>query len=237
MYPHQKRRLVVMTKLPLPGYSKTRIIPALGALGAAELARRFLFHTLEMSFNLDIDSWEIWTTPAPTDLRWKPLWEDLCPLMAPLPVTLWDQGEGDLGIRLMRAVKKANDEGYDVVVIGTDCPHLDASAIDRAFESLQSNDIVLYPSYDGGYVLIGLAHYSPQIFAEIPWSTSRVTEKTLERIGELGWRVSIGPTFRDIDEKEDLQVLYEFGARFLDVNSGAVDPKQEDPAPAVHPKQ
>lgn len=234
---HQKRRLMVMTKLPWPGHSKTRLIPALGAKGAAELAHRFLKHTLGVVFELKIESWEIWTSPSPQDPRWQPLWENWRGITGQYPVNFLDQGEGDLGARLIRGVQKGIREGYHVVVIGTDCPHLDEGVIVQAFEGLLSHDLVINPSLDGGYVLIGLKRYSPQIFTDIPWSTSAVTQKTLERVHELGWSVRIGKAFQDVDEKQDLPLLQDFGTKFLDGIYVTVEPKQEEPLPAVQPKQ
>lgn len=208
----QKNRMIVMLKLPAPGYAKTRLIPHLGERGAADLALKLLHHTLLLISHLKIDSVELWMSPAPSDPRWM----DIIDLshFGEQRISCHDQGQGDLGVRLERAARKGIDEGFNVSIIGTDCPFLNEQDLLESFERLLDKDVCIYPSFDGGYVLIGMRKFSPFIFSGIPWSTSAVTTETLDRIEHIGWTYSVGQTFQDIDEHPDLESLKKFGSKF-----------------------
>jgi glycosyltransferase A (GT-A) superfamily protein (DUF2064 family) len=105
------------------------------------------------------------------------------------------------------AARRACASGEHVLLIGTDCPQLDAVLLRRAAERLHDSDAVLYPTYDGGYVLLGLRRFDPRPFEQIPWSTAEVAGRTVERIRELGWSLAVGDTLHDVDEPEDLRWL------------------------------
>lgn len=110
-----------------------------------------------------------------------------------------DQGEGDLGARMLRAFKSVSP----AVLIGTDSPDLPDAILEQAFADLASNDLVLGPAEDGGYTLIGMNRPFPQLFNDIPWSTPDVMRLTLERARDL--KVSVLPKWYDIDTKADLE--------------------------------
>jgi rSAM/selenodomain-associated transferase 1 len=191
---------VVFAKAPVPGRVKTRLIPALGAAGAARLARRMLDHTLAQAVAAGIGPVELCATPAIAHPDWAGYH---------LPPDVWtsDQGEGDLGKRMARAARRHLDRGEPVLLIGTDCPALSPRRLRDAAQALENHDAALYPARDGGYPLLGLRSFHPSLFANIPWSTPAVAGRTLARLRALGWRPWVGPPLPDIDEPEDLDHL------------------------------
>ena len=186
-------RIVIFAKAPIPGHAKTRLIPALGPEGAAELARRMLFDTCREALAAAIGPVELCLAPHPD-------WSG----EIPPGVELTEQGEGDLGERLWRAALRA---GTPLLLIGTDCPDLDRKRLKAAARQLRSSDAVLHPAEDGGYALLGLNKLDPSVFTGIAWGTDAVARQTLERIGALGWSLHIGETLRDIDEPADLAFM------------------------------
>lgn len=200
MKPLQPTRIVIFAKAPLPGFAKTRLIPALGAQGAADLARRFLTHTVDAALAAQVGAVELCVSPAPTD----PVWQTFNLSQA---VQWTDQGEGDLGERMARAARRTLDAGESVLLIGTDCPELDAAQLQGAAHALQRSDATLLPTFDGGYVLLGLTRFHPSLFSGIAWSTASVAVETMSRMHALGWRVDRHATVHDIDEPADLQWL------------------------------
>jgi glycosyltransferase A (GT-A) superfamily protein (DUF2064 family) len=97
--------------------------------------------------------------------------------------------------------------GQPVLLIGTDCPALDPERLACAAAALDDHDLVINPASDGGYVLMGLARYVAEVFADMPWSTSTVAAETLRRAHRLGLRVCQLETLDDIDEPPDLAHL------------------------------
>ena len=194
-------RLIVFTRFPDPGGSKTRLIPALGAAGAAELHRQMVEHTLrwakELRDRLPL-SIEIRYTGRPLEpfRRWLG------------PNFLYsDQGDGDLGQRMLRSMQDAfRMKVKKVLLIGTDCPDLSANLAEGALILLNSSDLVLGPADDGGYYLIGLRRVIPQLFQEIPWGTEGVLRKTRQIAQAAKLSYSLLPSLPDVDRPEDLPV-------------------------------
>ena len=192
-------RIVIFAKAPVPGAAKTRLIPALGQEGAARLAARMLAETVAAAVAADLGEPELCATPPPGSLEWTPF---------RFPgVRLTDQGTGDLGERLARAASRVLAAGERVLLIGTDCPALDAARLRAAAEQLDPHDAVIHPTHDGGYALLGLRRFDPLLFSDIAWSTASVGAETIARIRALGWSLHIGDTLRDIDEPADLDQL------------------------------
>jgi len=192
-----RTRLIIFAKAPVPGRVKTRLIPALGEIGAARLAHKMLLDTVAEAFGANLSIPELCTDPHPLD----PAWEGFLP-SEHMRVTA--QGEGDLGERLARAAKRTILLRENALLIGTDCPELDRHRLRAAAEALADHDAVIHPAHDGGYALLGLARFDPSLFEGIPWSTASVCAETVARIQALGWSLHIGDTLRDIDEPEDL---------------------------------
>ena len=194
-------RLVIFAKAPQAGQVKTRLIPALGAQGASALAQRMLTHVLQQALQANAGPVELCMSPPPGD----PAWQNVA---IPAAVLRTDQGEGDLGKRMARAVRRVTaQERQSVLLMGSDCPALTAAVLREAARQLHTHDALLVPVADGGYVLIGLKSPCPTLFDRMPWSTASVAAETLSRMAALGFKVWCGPLLHDIDEPADLAHL------------------------------
>jgi rSAM/selenodomain-associated transferase 1 len=192
--------VVVFAKAPLPGYAKTRLVPALGAQGAARLARRLLEAALGAALDARIGPGELCCAP-----------DGLHPAFADLArrteATLTGQGEGDLGARMARALARSLREHAGAIVIGTDAPALDAAYLRGAAAVLANHDAVFGPARDGGYTLVGLRRPAPALFEGVDWSTAQVMAQTRARLARLGLRHAELAPLADIDEPADLRHL------------------------------
>lgn len=194
-------RLVVFAKFPEPGLAKTRLIPALGANGAARLARRLLVHTASEALAADVGPVELCVTPSPTEADWQSL-------SLPSEMAWSFQGEGDLGERMARCARRVASKG-PVILIGTDAPELTATRLREAAAALAEPavDAVMSPAADGGYALFGLKRFEPSLFSDIAWSTAEVADVTRSRCRRLRWELRELPLCHDIDEPADLTWL------------------------------
>ncbi len=193
-------RIIIFTKAAQAGFTKTRLIPALGKQGAANLAKKMLIHTLSQSLEAGVGPVEMCVTPQPTDSIWQEF-----AVLGDLEYS--DQGTGDLGERLSRVTQRVIDRGESLLIIGTDCTQLTATHLQRAKESLDNFDSILIPATDGGYVLFGLNFFHASLFESIKWSTDTVYAETTERLETLGRTIKIFPSMNDIDEPKDLKFL------------------------------
>lgn len=189
--------VIVFAKAPLAGQAKTRLAPALGAAGAAVLAERLLGHAVAEAAAAGLGTVELCVTPDTTHPAF------LC-LQAQRGVTLTLQGEGDLGVRMDRALTRALQHGPQALLIGTDAPALDAALLRAAAAALAGADAVFVPALDGGYALVGLRRPAPALFAGIAWSTSAVMQQTRRQAVAAGLRLAELPAVADIDEPADL---------------------------------
>ncbi len=196
----QQIRIVIFAKAPLPGLAKTRLSPALGTAGAADLARKLLCHCVDEALKADIGPVELCVSPT----EQHPVWREL-----DIPSTVFwsEQGEGDLGERLARVTQRLTSNDEAVLLIGSDCPGLTAAKLQAAAAALNQHDACLHPVSDGGYALLGLCRDLPSLFMDMPWSTSAVAELTRRRILEEGWTLKVLESLHDIDEPQDLQYL------------------------------
>jgi len=196
--------LIVFVRYPAPGKAKTRLIPAVGPVAAADIQHRMSLCTLAVASEFGRDH------KVDAEVRFTGgTAEQMVPLYG-RDLRYRDQGEGDLGQRLKLAVADAFDAGArTVVVIGTDCPKLSAGHLRDAHEALLDADVVLGPALDGGYYLIGLRQAHLQLFDDIAWSTQRVLQQTLDATSRLGLSVQLLETLADVDRPEDLQHLPE----------------------------
>jgi rSAM/selenodomain-associated transferase 1 len=192
--------LAVLAKAPVPGSVKTRLIPALGADGAAALHARLIERTVETACEAAIGPVMLWlTAPHPC----------FTGLASRFSIGLAAQADGDLGARMLAACQAA---AGPVIVIGTDCPALTPSHLRQAADVLRAgSDVVVIPAEDGGYVLIGSREPQAELFVGMTWSTDQVMAQTRERLAQTGltWREL--PPLWDVDRPEDLARLRSVG--------------------------
>jgi hypothetical protein len=187
--------VAILAKTPIPGLTKTRLIPSIGAHAAAVLQERLTERTVETATAADIGPVTLWCTP---DFA-HPSFQDLA---AQFPLLLKQQPEGDLGARMLGSIAANNGP---TLVIGTDCPVLSPEHLRDAARALEDTDVVLIPAEDGGYVLIGMRAAHEELFSGIAWSTSNVLAETRSRIASLGLKATEFPSLWDIDTEADLE--------------------------------
>ncbi len=194
-------RLVIFTRYPEPGKTKTRLIPALGAAGAARLQCDLTRHALAQAREFQQSA------PVTVEVRYDGGDTEKMAECFGNDVPYRPQGPGDLGRRMERALADAFRAGAArVVVIGADCPDITPRVLRDAFERLADADVVLGPATDGGYYLVGLRRPVPELFNEIPWGGEQVLQSTLDRATELSRTVSLLEPLSDVDRPEDLPV-------------------------------
>ena len=197
--------LIIFTRYPEPGKTKTRMIPALGAEGAAELQRQMSEHTLKTAQEWQKSSGgniAIYFAGGNVSLMSNWLGKDL---------TYYPQVTGDLGDRMKYAFNQAFDNGATrVVIIGIDCPDINSTLINQAFSSLAKQDLVLGKAEDGGYYLIGLNYLIPKLFQNINWGTSQVLAQTQNIANSLNLNTAYLPILRDVDLPEDLFIWQKY---------------------------
>jgi len=195
-----RARLLLLSKAPEPGRVKTRLVPLLGEIAAADLYSKLLDDCLSMCSDTALCPIELWCSPSaghPFFLQCQQRY----------PVTLRTQLPGNLGQRMSRAIRSALADADYVVLIGADCPTLTADDLASAFDALHAGtDVVLGPAEDGGYYLIGMREYHASLFSDIPWSTSGVLSATEERIRRHNLRLFNLPLRKDLDTPEDYAV-------------------------------
>ena len=189
--------VIVFAKAPLPGFAKTRLVPALGAAGAARLARQLLLHAVQQAVQARIGAVELCCTPDTGDASFVQL-------AAQYDIELTAQGDGDLGARMQRAFERVLARAPMALLSGTDAPALDAAYLQAAAAALREHAVVIGPALDGGYTLIGLQRPAPELFDRMPWSTPAVLAETRIRLRRLGLRCFELAPLADIDEPADL---------------------------------
>lgn len=192
--------VVVFARAPEPGKVKTRLIPALGAVGAAALHRRLVAHSLAAATASGIGPVELWGAPDAGD----PFFDD-CERR--FGVSLHPQGEGDLGARMQRAFEAVLARARRAILVGSDIPALTSRYLRDADRELGDHDAVIGPAEDGGYVLIGLTRCDARLFSGIAWGGPDVLAATRLRMKALSWRASELPPLWDLDRPEDLDRL------------------------------
>jgi uncharacterized protein len=190
--------LIIFAREPVPGRVKTRLIPALGAQGAARLYRHLLGIALRAGAATPCARRQLWCAGAPAE-------GSECARLAAVHGCTWHhQGAGDLGARMLSALAEALAAADRAILIGSDCPDYTSAYLSAAFAALDDHDAVLGPAADGGYVLIGLRRPATALFAGMPWGTASVLDRTRAALIRLGWSWHELPTRRDLDRPEDL---------------------------------
>jgi uncharacterized protein len=193
-------QLIVFTRYPAPGTTKTRLALTLGHHQAAAIQQALIEHTMvqvrkfmqshpvSVSIYFAGGSLEKLREWLGTDLIYR------------------EQTTGDLGQRMAQALAETFKNKYQrAVIIGSDCPQLKAHHLDRAFEALRQKDLVLGPATDGGYYLIGLCRLEQPLFEAISWGTKTVLAKTLSIAAEKKLAIELLEILNDVDRPEDLK--------------------------------
>ena len=203
----------VLAKAPVAGLAKTRLIPALGAKGAALAQRQFTRQILHTARSAALGPVSLWCAPDAQHRFFRAVRRsvDTC-----LP-----QPEGDLGHRMgvafvyhfagqpPAAVRRHGhsasgaQQPLPLLLVGTDCPALTPGHLQQAAQALQQHDVVLIPAEDGGYVLIGMRRWVPEVFEDITWSTDQVLIQTRQRLRDARASWKELPTLWDVDEPAD----------------------------------
>jgi rSAM/selenodomain-associated transferase 1 len=186
--------IAIQAKAPIPGLTKTRLIPAIGAHAAAVLQERLTERAVETAVAADIGPVTLWCTPDLTYVSFQDL-------AARFPIVLKRQPDDNLGARMLGAIAANNGP---TLVIGTDCPAMSREHLRAAANALAEADVVLIPAEDGGYVLIGAPVAHPQLFVDIAWGTATVLDETRARIAALGLKATELPALWDLDTDADL---------------------------------
>lgn len=218
VHPSPAVTILFFTKAPRPGKVKTRLAKDTGDAYAARLHAAFvetLSHMLERAAE-ELSRRGITTSLvlARADESFHPLFdEDILEREGADHRRRWTQhlqrGE-DLGERLAHALISTHTQSptSKILILGSDSPTLTASMLVDAVEQLERHDVVLGPSFDGGYYLIGLSNTSERsVFERITWSSSEVLGQTLERCREADLDVKLLPFWYDVDTIEDLVML------------------------------
>jgi hypothetical protein len=190
----RRGRILVFARAPVPGRCKTRLIPALGARGAARLQRRLTLRTLARALRAGAEV-ELWCAPDPGHPFFQSCRRDF-------GVRLRRQPAGDLGRRMALALQRAL-RGGAAVLVGSDCPELTSADLRAAMKTLDTHDAVLQASPDGGYVLIGARRFERRALSAIAWSSGRELAQTRARLRRLGLRWRERPLRRDVDTPAD----------------------------------
>lgn len=182
----------VFTRAPVAGATKTRLIPLLGAAGAARAHRQLLDIALRAAVEACPGGVTVFVAGE----------------MPALALPMRAQVDGDLGARMQAALESLWERHEQALVIGSDCAVLTAGVLHEAARALHTHDLVFVPAEDGGYVLVGARRGTPrlaEVFRDVPWSSAAVMAVTRQRVRDAGLRHAELATLWDVDEPADWQ--------------------------------
>jgi rSAM/selenodomain-associated transferase 1 len=191
--------LILMTRIPIPGKTKTRLMKVLSGEECAQIHSCFLMDVFETLKNIN-DFADIFLTYTPDDSL------GVIKEMVPDWMTCFPQMGENLGERMKNSIDMLLKKGYEkVILIGSDIPDLSARDLKKAFMVLDSNDIVLGPTLDGGYYLVGMKTTHKEIFNNsLKWGNKSVFEATVDIANKCGLKIGLASKYRDIDDEKDL---------------------------------
>lgn len=186
--------LIIFVKNPIEGNVKTRIAKTVGHTKATEIYRELLDYTRSVTETLPVGGYTK-TVYYGDFINENDLWNGWFKALQP---------DGDLGTRMKQAFREQFEKGSErVVIIGSDCLELRSQHLEEAFQSLQTNDVVIGPSTDGGYYLLGMSRLHEVLFDEMPWSQPILMEKTTAALQSKKLTCHLLPPLTDIDEWDD----------------------------------
>ncbi len=208
-----KKAIILFTRAPVPGQTKTRLMPFLSGKDCAAVHSEFIRNASCACQGVDADLLVYYTLPdqVQSPIKDKLYGEPLAYLMKLVKGAKGfypQKGEG-LGQRMCQAFEESFGLGYErVLLTGTDIPQITADIFRQSFENLEDCDVVVNPTEDGGYYLIGLKAARDDIWDVAHYGTNTVFQDTLCELEKAGLRVCVGQVLRDIDTKEDLMAWY-----------------------------
>jgi len=187
--------LVIFVRNPISGQVKTRLAKDIGDERALAIYLQLLQHTLEITRGLsfrkfiyyadEVSDYDLWSVPGYTKRK---------------------QNGNDLGERMLNSFKELFDQGFTrIIIIGSDCLQLKTETLEKAVALLESNSAVIGPASDGGYYLLGLTKFYPDLFINKPWSTDKVFAKTIDDFINQGISYALLEELSDIDDSTDLE--------------------------------
>ncbi len=199
-----KKALILMTRVPIPGQTKTRLMTILSKQECANIHFCFLKDIFEM-YEYIKDEIDLYLTYTPKEEY------HIIKDFIPSYIKTFEQKGDTLGDRMKYAINKVLEKGYDKVVLtGCDIPQIQRGDVNKAFDNLDNSDVVIGPTLDGGYYLVGMKKSIDIIFdTEISWGEMSVLEGTIEICNQNNITTSLSNKLMDIDTKEDLFDLYE----------------------------
>jgi rSAM/selenodomain-associated transferase 1 len=199
--PAVKKALIIFARVPKPGQVKTRLQPELSPDASSQIYLAFILDTLNATGSLK----GVTRILGCDATRRDPFFIQLAERY---DLVLIDQAGENIGARMRNAIAEAYRLGFgQAVIIGTDIPTLPADYVQDAFKLLKNCPLVLGPSADGGYYLIGCSGSVPPIFDGIGWGTEQVLAQTLQRIAENKLDAVLLPFWYDVDTIQDIRFL------------------------------
>lgn len=188
--------LIIFVRHPELGKVKTRLAKDIGNEKALYVYNLLLGHTRQVTTLLTCQKFVYYTDQVIEHDSWA------------LPgYTKRQQFGDDLGARMSNAFKELFDQGFErVMIIGSDCYQLQTAIVEQAITSLSETDVVIGPTFDGGYYLLGSNHYIPELFIDKAWSTAQVTSQTINTVKNCKLTYTVLPKLHDVDEVADLEL-------------------------------
>ncbi len=189
-----KKAIILFTKNPELGKVKTRLAKTLGDSKALEIYKKLLLHTQQIVAPILVDKFIFYSEEKIE----KDAWSN--------EIYYKKVQKGfDLGDRMKNAFQELFELNYNsICIIGSDCFELNSETINDAFKSLKNNDIVIGPTFDGGYYLLGMNKLHSHLFENIVWSTETVFEETIFKIEKNNLSKEILVKLNDVDEEIDV---------------------------------
>jgi len=200
----QQEIIILFTKYPLPGHSKTRLIPKLGDKGAAGLQRRMGEEAVAKLRRLQN------SRPVNVIIHFAGGNHTLMQQWLGNSFHFHLQVGDDIGDRMAKSISNHFGQFSRIVLIGSDCPGINKAILCQALDALNENDLVIGPTFDGGYYLVGvratvLPEQLDSLFRDMRWSTDSVLNDTMQKIARLNLSCHTLPKLHDIDTPDDLR--------------------------------
>ena len=196
---NSKEALIIFIKNPELGKCKTRLAATIGDEAALQVYKNLLAHTRLVTLESTADKMLFYHEAIVEDDDWSA--KDFNKKV---------QHTGDLGERIADAFQEVLSQYDKAIIIGSDCPEINPKLINIAFDQLNNNDVVIGPTHDGGYYLLGLKKLEQRLFKNIEWSTESVFQSTTDIIENLGLKYAVLEKLSDLDNEEDLNKFPHF---------------------------